>query len=172
MLRGVPVIQNDGTIDIQTEEEQEKELASFRIENDSQATWAMKKFKQLADKINENIDIANAEECRINEWLKDVNDKLENQANFFRAMLYDYMQRERDKRKSIKLIDGTIKSRAVTRVDVSTDEFVEWAQENDRDDLLIFKEPVPSLAAIKKAENDLPFVRKTEEVSYSIEVYK
>lgn len=150
----------------------EEEQEPFKIENDSQATWAMRKFKEVADKIDENIGIAEAENSRVSEWLDEVNKTLESQANYFRAMLYDYMQRERDKRKSIKLIDGTIKSRAVTRVDVSTDEFVEWAQENDRDDLLIFKEPVPSLAAIKKAENDLPFVRKTEEVSYSIEVYK
>lgn len=150
----------------------EEEQEPFKIENDSQATWAMRKFKEVADKIDENIGIAEAENSRVSEWLDEVNKTLESQANYFRAMLYDYMQRERDKRKSIKLIDGTIKSRAVTRVDVSTDEFIEWAQENDRDDLLIFKEPVPSLAAIKKAENDLPFVRKTEEVSYSIEVYK
>jgi hypothetical protein len=140
----------------------------FRVEDDSSATWAMKKLRDLILKIRENERIADEQFKAVAEWLQEVNATLNRDAAFFEDQLTDYLRRERDNRKSIKLPWGTIKSRATSRVEVG-EEFIAWAQQNNRDDLLTFAPPKPNLAKIKTEQN-LEFVEVVESVSYSVEV--
>jgi hypothetical protein len=143
-------------------------MSDFRVENDGQATWAMKKLRDLVLKIRENERIAKEQLDVISDWLKDVNGQLSKDCSFFEDQLTDYLRRERDNRKSIKLPWGTIKSRATSRVEVG-EEFIAWAQQNNRDDLLTFSSPRPNLIKIK-SEKNLEFVEVVESVSYSVEV--
>jgi hypothetical protein len=128
----------------------------------------MKKLRELVLKIRENERIAKEQLDTVAEWLKDVNGQISKDCAFFEDQLTDYLRREHDNRKSIKLPWGTIKSRATSRVEVG-EEFIAWAQQNNRDDLLTFAPPKPNLTAIKKAEN-VKFVEVVESVSYSVEV--
>lgn len=150
----------------------EEKPLPFTVTDDSSATWAMRKFRAQVEKMRENERIARAELDRISKWLDEVNKPLAQSAEYFEGLLLEYGRKERDAgRKSVKLIDGTIKSR-VTQPKVEVDEsvFIEWAQRNHRDDLLIFPEPKPNKTALK-AETDIPGVVVIEgSVSYSIEV--
>lgn len=149
-------------------EELEEYEAHFRVDDDSQATWAMKKLREKVLKIRENERIAKEQLDVIAEWLKDVNSALERDAAFFEGHLKDYMRRERNNRKSIKLPWGTLKSTASTKIEVEP-EFISWAQENDRDDLLRYPAPEPNKTAIAEA-GPLPHVNVLESVSFSVKV--
>lgn len=149
-------------------EELEEYKTEFRVDDDSQATWAMKKLREKVLKIRENERIAKEQLDAVAQWLEEVNGTLQSEAAFFDGHLKDYMRRERDKRKSIKLPWGTIKSTASTRIEVEP-EFIAWAQENERDDLLRFYPPEPNKTAIAEA-GPLPHVSVLETVSFSVKV--
>lgn len=149
-------------------ETQEQYATDFRVENDSQATWAIKKLRERVLKIRENERIAKEQLDAVADWLKDVNESLAREASYFEGLLTDYQRRERENRKSIKLPWGTIKSRQSSRVEVD-DEFIEWALQEGRDDLLSYAPPKPNIAAIKEA-GELPYVKSVESVSFSVEV--
>ena len=140
----------------------------FQITDDSKATWAMKKLREKVLKMRENERIAKEQLDAVADWLKEVNSSLERDATFLDGHLKDYMRRERANRKSIKLPWGTIKSTASTKIEVEP-EFVEWAQNEGRDDLLRFYPPEPNKAAIAEA-GPLPHVSVLETVSYSVKV--
>lgn len=148
------------------EYEVEERKLPFRVENDEQAAWAMRKFANACKKIEENEAILARERLRWQAWLDEVNGSIAKEAAYFEDLLTDYLRRERDSRKSIKLPHGTVKSRASTRVHVE-EGFVEWAKSN-RPDLLRTKVE-PDLAAIKQEQN-LEFVEVVENVSYSVEL--
>lgn len=145
-----------------------QDQVSFRVEDDSSATWAMKKLREKVLKMRENERIAKEQLDLVSDWLKEVNASLGKEAAYFEDLLTDYGRRERENRKSIKLPWGTIKSRASTRVEVDP-EFIDWAQRNNRDDLLTFPAPRPNIAAIKEQKN-LEHVEVVESVSYSVEI--
>lgn len=153
-------------IDYETEERER-----FAVTDDSSATWAMRKFRQQVAKIKENEAIARAELDRVAKWLDSVNKPLAQSAEYFESLLLEYGRKARaEGRKSVKLIDGTIKSRVTPpKVEVDESVFIPWAQQN-RDDLLIFAEPKPNKSALK-SETDIPGVVIVEgQISYSVEV--
>lgn len=151
----------------------EERQLPFRIEDDSSANWAMRKYAALVQKIRENERIANAELERIAKWLEAENSKLASDASFFEEHLKDYGRRQRNEkdRKSIKLPYGAIKSRQTQpRIEVDEAVFIPWAQQNQRDDLLSYAPPKPNKTALK-AEADIPGVVVVEgSVSFSVEV--
>lgn len=110
----------------------------FRVETPEQAAWAMRKYRRLAQRVQQNEALANAERQRINLWLERVNERIEGEMDFFYRHLEAYAMSQRMQgRKSVDLPDGVIKTRAQgasVAVDKST--FVQWALEAKRDDLL------------------------------------
>ena len=110
----------------------------FRIDSPERAAWAMRKYRRLAQKAQENERLAQAERQRIDLWLERVNASLSSEAEFFARHLEAYARSQRaEGRKSIDLPDGVVKTRsqaATVAVDKST--FVQWALEAKRDDLL------------------------------------
>lgn len=140
----------------------------FTVDSDDKAEWAMRKLSAICAKIDENWAMLEKEKLRWQAWIDQANGSLEREASFFRELLLDYMRRERENRKSIKLPHGTLKSVASTSVEVD-EAFVEWALQNDREDLLTIPPPKPNKAAIKK-EDGLPHVEVVERVSYSVEL--
>lgn len=58
-----------------------------------------------------------------------------------------------------------------TSITVAGTEFVEWAKKSGRDDLLTYKEPVPSLRAVKQAiENGEKIEGASVETNYTIQI--
>jgi hypothetical protein len=133
--------------DKQTPEQRER----FVVDNDQKAGWAMRKMRSVTLAKQRNIEIANEEIERINKWLTHVNKSLDAEEGFFENLLINYgrMQRELEDRKTVVLPHGKISSRqGSAKWEVDQDKFVNWAQENGRDDLLRFKVEA-NLSAIK-----------------------
>ena len=110
----------------------------FRIDTPERAAWAMRKYRRLAQRMDENKRLAQAEHARIEQWLERVNERVEGEMDFFHGHLEAYGMAQRAQGwKSVDLPDGVIKTRsqaATVAVDKST--FVQWAIEAKRDDLL------------------------------------
>jgi phage host-nuclease inhibitor protein Gam len=130
-------------------EEHEELKESFRILDDAGAVWAMRKLAVQNKQIQTNRDIADTEIARIDEWLKKVNAKPQQSAEYFTAILIEYArsQRAEEGRKSIQLPHGVVKSR-VTNPKIKVEDvelFIKWAETNSLDDLVrIKKEPAVS----------------------------
>lgn len=124
----------------------------FRVTTPEQAAWAMRKYRKLAQKYQRHQDMAISEKQRIEHWLERVNEPIASQMEFFEAHLRAYALSERAKgNKTLDFPDGTIKTKynpATFEVDKAV--FVEWAQENKRDDV-IRTSYAPDMAAIKSA---------------------
>lgn len=155
------------------EYEIEEHREPFVVDSDEKAAWAMRKLAEAVHKIEENNAIVAKEKLRLQCWLDCVNTRLTNNAAYFDSVLIDYMRRERQAsdRKSIKLPHGTVKSVATQEKIIVLDGFVEWAQANNRDDLLTFPLPRPNVSAIKTAGITNEFVEVVpSEINYSVKV--
>jgi len=106
----------------------------FRITDDSQASWAMRKLKAIRDRMAEIDQVAEVEFARITEWRNEQIEQASRDEPYFTAILNEYAKIEREvkDRKTISLPYGEIKSRAgSTRVDITdTEQFIAWAQAN------------------------------------------
>lgn len=125
---------------------------SFRVSDDSSASWAMRKLRELRLKMRENDTIAHAELERITGWLHHENSKLAEKAQFFEEHLIDYARRQRQdqERKAISLPYGVVRSRLNPETVIVSDAFLEWATK-EADDLLTYSPPKPNKTEIKKA---------------------
>ena len=159
--------------------EEQPEPEAFRVDDDAKATWAMRRLKHIVDQMHVNEDIAESEMTRINSWLETVNRPLQRNAAYFEQQLVDYARRVREEqdRKSVSTPYGTVKSRSTpAKVELDMAEFLAWAKDQCRDDLLIEQEPKPNKTEIKKAieagQDIGGAVLLDGSVSYSIEVSK
>lgn len=137
----------EGKTDPQIPEEREQ----FKIKDDGEAIWAMRKAKHYRDQIAVNCALAEAERVRINEWEERVNTRLGAEFDYFSAILIRYGREQRDGqgRKSIDTPFGVVKSRqGQPKWEVDSDEFITWARENSPDLVRVKEEP--ALAEMKK----------------------
>lgn len=110
----------------------------FKIDTPEKAAWAMRKFRRLAQRAEQNNQLAKKEHDRIDAWVDRVNASLQSQAEFYYAHLSAYgMQQRAEGRKTVDLPDGVIKTRVkAQRVILDKSAFVQWAIEAERLDLL------------------------------------
>ena len=124
---------------------------SFRIKDDAEAIWAMRKAKHFRDQIAANCNLAALERTRIDEWEERVNTRLGAEFDYFQAILIRYGREQRDSegRKSIDTPFGVVKSRqGQPKWEVDDEEFIAWARENSPDLVRVKEEP--ALAEMKK----------------------
>lgn len=125
---------------------------TFRVENDSQAAWAMRKLRAIRTKQAEAEAIAHAEHERIEAWLADAKKATSGDEAFFEGLLIAYAMRQRvtENRKSITLPHGSIKSRAAQpSVKVAdADAFIMWAKTYGPE--FIRTKVEPDLSAIRR----------------------
>lgn len=101
-------------------------------ENLEQADWQLRKLARLRRLILDNEKIAAIEINHIKRWRDEENGKLERSASFYErnlALFHAALLEQDDKRTSVSLPAGALKSRAnPPRVEVvETDAFVAWA---------------------------------------------
>lgn len=122
----------------------------FKVETPEAAAEVMRKYRRLAQRQQQNKALAEAERIRIDAWLQRANEPLQSKMDWYAGHLEAYAHRERlEGRKSVTLPDGDIKTRQTSpTVDVDKSVFVEWAQEEKREDLLRVSF-APDMTAIK-----------------------
>jgi hypothetical protein len=132
----------------------------YRIDSPEKAGVALRKYSSLMKKKEQNEELARIEMIRIAAWREEANAKVDNNLDFIRGHLEVFALKQRlAGEKSFDSPSGKIKSRqsgASFNVDSST--FIEWANTNNRDDLLLYTVK-PDLSKIKKS-----FVASDQEV--------
>lgn len=167
-----------------TEEVEVKE--SFKIDDDSKATWAMRKLKVHVTQMNINKQIAEDEKKRIDEWLEAVNNPIQLKADFFTSHLvvYGKEQREQFERKTVSTPYGKISSRQTQEKFEFTDKdiFLKFCENQSLDLIRIKTEPdMEKIKAelvvttdgkiITKDSEMIPGIAiKPSEINYKVEV--
>lgn len=124
----------------------------FKIEDDSQATWAMRKAAAARARLTEIQAIADAEIERIQQWAEHESRVPIRDLDYFEGILIEYGRQQRaEGRKTVSTPYGSIKSRSGQARFVFSDkaQFIEWARAN-RPEWLVVKEDV-SLSALRDA---------------------
>jgi hypothetical protein len=126
---------------------------AFVVDTDEKAAWALRKYDAAMDRVQQAIDLAEAEQQRINDWVEERKRILSRDADFFGGLLQRYAleQREQFDRKKIDLPSGVVQTRSTSEkfAIIDRDAFVAWAQEN-RPDLLKVSY-APSMTAVNDA---------------------
>jgi hypothetical protein len=158
----------------------------FRIQNDDQAVWAMRKLSAASKRIQEIKHIADSEIERIQSWAEQQSREPLRDSDYFEAILIEYGRGQRiEGRKSVSTPYGTIKSRtAPPAFEVDKDAFLEWAKANRPDLVRVKEEPnVADMKAVLEVSGDnaidpesgevVPGVKVTgHDVRFSVEVSK
>lgn len=124
----------------------------FRVDTLEQAQNVMRKYRALAQRVAANEALADAEHDRIIAWKDSANAGLLSRMEWYEEHLKAYALSLRAQgQKSVSLPDGEIKTRLSSPTfEVDKARFVEWAQEQKREDVLRVAVS-PNLAAIKTA---------------------
>lgn len=147
-------------VDYEHAEQVSSTAGSFRITNQSQAIWALRKMTKMERRRAEAKATALDEIDRISKWLTDIEEKTQGQLAYFEALLRDYFIREQQadpKLKSIKLPHGTLKMRKQQpEYSFDDEQIIAWAKDN-----------LPEAIQIKEALLKIPvkeYIKETGEV--------
>lgn len=124
----------------------------FKVDNLDTAAWTMRKYRSLAQRMAANSALAEAEHMRIDAWLERTNAPIESRLEYFADHLRAFaLSRRAEGQKSISLPDGEVKTRTTSPTfEVDKARFLEWAEEQKREDLVRVSVS-PDMAAIKKS---------------------
>lgn len=103
----------------------------FVIEDDVQAAWALRKFREAERRLTEIWKVVEAETQSIQDWADSQREKVERERTHFESLLIDYASKQRDGygRKSIDLPAGRVTSRLSTESWTVKPEFIKWAKD-------------------------------------------
>lgn len=124
----------------------------FRLADDGQATWAMRRLARIQAQMTRVRNIADAERQRIQAWEERQLKANERDHDYFSFLLTEYASGERaaHDRKTIDTPFGVVKSRSGQPVwEVNADEFLDWATEHAPE--LVKVKASPALSEMKKA---------------------
>lgn len=96
-------------------EESDAERQPFVVDSMEKAEWALRKLKRVRQQRAENRKLAEEEIGRIEMWLRGEEERLQQDEDYFCALLADYHQRilqEDPKAKTVRLPHGVLKMRA------------------------------------------------------------
>ncbi len=107
---------------------------TFVINDEAQASWAMRKLAVSQRRINDVKRQASEEHYRIDRWVTHATKSDQSTVDYFTEVLASYVKRVRfeEGRKSLRLPDGTVKSREVkeTFKVADVDLFLKWVDES------------------------------------------
>ena len=104
----------------------EFENEGFVIDNDNKANWALKKIKEATAEADRLKAIITAERDELTEKEDRINEKLERDTGYLKALLYNYFETVEHKatktQESYKLLDGSLVYKIPTRKIAKPDE--------------------------------------------------
>ena len=127
----------------------------FRITNEDEALWAMRRLATAQRRMDEVKRMAQVELDRINAWVEANTASHGREADYFETLLSDYLisvrENEADGRKSLDFPDGVVTSRITpSKVAViDSDAFLAWAEANGHSEWVRVKREA-DVATIKK----------------------
>ena len=114
----------------------------FVVDNDKKAEYCIKKIKAAQAEHDRLMELVNAEIEELNLKALELDNKLESETGYFKALLYNYFEtvehKETKTQESYKLRSGSLvfKKPAVSIVKPDNDQLVAYLQSIDREDLI------------------------------------
>ena len=138
--------------ELEEKAEQEKQ-DKFVIDDDHKANWALKKIRQMKNKVAEKEEFAQKEIDEIKKWLEEETSKLEDSIEYFESMLTEYamkMKEEDEDLKTHKLPAGKLQFRKRRpKWNYDNEKLMKHLEESGRDELIRVKKS-PDKRKLKK----------------------
>lgn len=136
------------------DEQEQVQEDSFVVDDENKANWALRKIRQMKDRIDNNNALAQAEIDKIEHWNNEVNKQAQESIDYFTSLLTSYAlnkKAEDPKFKSLKLPNGRIGFRkSQPKWVYDNDKVIETLEKANLSDFIRVTK-APSKADIKKA---------------------
>src|SRR5690625_2041910 len=134
----------------------EQEDETFKITNEEQANWALRKISQLKKQIEQNNEFAEMEISKVEAWRQSENKKQQDSIDYFTGLLAEFAlqkKKEDPSLKTKKLPYGKLQFRnQPSKWNVDKAKVVKYLEETGMNDFIRVKKE-PKVADIKKAFN-------------------
>ena len=134
----------------------EQEDETFKITNEEQANWALRKISQLKKQIEQNDKFAEMEISKVEAWRQSENKKQQDSIDYFTGLLAEFAlqkKKEDPSFKTKKLPYGKLQFRKQpSKWKVDKAKVVKYLEETGMNDFIRVKKE-PKVADIKKAFN-------------------
>lgn len=135
---------------------EQTEKGTFKITNEEQANWALRKISQLKKQIEQNNEFAEMEISKVEAWRQSENKKQQDSIDYFTGLLAEFAlqkKKEDPSLKTKKLPYGKLQFRnQPSKWNVDKAKVVKYLEETGMNDFIRVKKE-PKVADIKKAFN-------------------
>ena len=152
----------------------EEEKEKFEVNSLSSADWALRKIKELEADIKQNIDFAESEKIRLEQWLESENRKYQESIEYFNGLLSHYLQelRKDNPKAKISTPHGTVSTRKNPKQWTYSDDVLAELEEKEMFEFIRIKKEVDKkeLKKVLSATDDGIVVNSDGEVIKGVTV--
>ena len=152
----------------------EEEKEKFEVNSLSSADWALHKIKELEADIKQNMDFAESEKIRLEQWLESENRKYQESIEYFNGLLSRYLQelRKDNPKAKISTPHGTVSTRKNPKQWTYSDDVLAELEEKEMFEFIRIKKEVDKkeLKKVLSATDDGIVVNSDGEVIKGVTV--
>ena len=152
----------------------EEEKEKFEVNSLSSADWALRKIKELEVDIKQNMDFAESEKIRLEQWLESENRKYQESIEYFNGLLSHYLQelRKDNPKAKISTPHGTVSTRKNPKQWTYSDDVLAELEEKEMFEFIRIKKEVDKkeLKKVLSATDDGIVVNSDGEVIKGVTV--
>ena len=152
----------------------EEEKEKFEVNSLSSADWALRKIKELEADIKQNMDFAESEKIRLEQWLESENHKYKESIEYFNGLLSHYLQelRKDNPKAKISTPHGTVSTRKNPKQWTYSDDVLAELEEKEMFEFIRIKKEVDKkeLKKVLSATDDGIVVNSDGEVIKGVTV--
>ena len=121
-----------------------EEKEKFEVNSLSSADWALRKIKELEADIKQNMDFAESEKIRLEQWLESENHKYQESIEYFNGLLSHYLQelRKDNPKAKISTPHGTVSTRKNPKQWTYSDDVLAELEEKEMFEFIRIKKEV------------------------------
>ena len=151
-----------------------EEKEKFEVNSLSSADWALRKIKELKANIKQNMDFAESEKIRLEQWLESENHKYQESIEYFNGLLSHYLQelRKDNPKAKISTPHGTVSTRKNPKQWTYSDDVLAELEEKEMFEFIRIKKEVDKkeLKKVLSATDDGIVVNSDGEVIKGVTV--
>ena len=151
-----------------------EEKEKFEVNSLSSADWAIRKIKELEANIKQNMDFAESEKIRLEQWLESENRKYQESIEYFNSLLSHYLQELRKDNPKAKSSTphGTVSTRKNPKQWTYSDDVLAELEEKEMFEFIRIKKEVDKkeLKKVLSATDDGIVVNSDGEVIKGVTV--
>ena len=123
------------------------EEKTFTIADDKAADWALEQIKEAEEERDRLVALANDKISELNEQIKSITEKCENNTAYLKSMLFEYFgtvpHKETKTQETYKLLSGSLVfKKESTKIEHNDDALIKYLEENDGAEYIKIKKSV------------------------------